>query len=94
MDLSQFDTEVLLARGKYSTVRAEHERLKIELQKLCSSIQGDLNAVLKAATGNTPVDCSEGIESIRETLNSILSIASQCGVLVQQKEELKLIAYP
>ena len=49
MDLTTISDSVLLARGKYSTVRAAHEDAKKQLQILCGKLSSIGSQILRQA---------------------------------------------
>lgn len=60
MDLTTIPDSVLLARGKYSTVRAEHEDAKKQLQILCGNLSSVGSQILRSAQPDNDAVLHEG----------------------------------
>lgn len=97
MDFSTIPDSVLLARGKYSTVRAEHEDAKKQLQIHCGQLGSVAAQVLRAMQPDNdaePGSVAELLACGRNTLNAMETIALQVQALAAQRAELKPIAWP
>ncbi|MBV8060809.1 MAG: hypothetical protein JO253_04705 [Alphaproteobacteria bacterium] len=98
MDLTTIPDEVLLARGKYSTVRAEHEDAKKSLQILCGKLTSAGTQLLRMAQpdGDGPMDTknvSMALQTARNTIGEIESCIAYIDSLAIQRAELKPIAW-
>jgi hypothetical protein len=97
MDISQIPETLLLARGRYSTLRAMHEDEMKRMQILCGQLQAGAAYVLKLVQ---PADDSEAIEvsailqQSRSVLDQIEESAKKIAELAAAKAALKPIAWP
>jgi hypothetical protein len=97
MDLSTIPDSVLLARGKYSTIRAEHEDAKKQLQVHCGQLGSVAAQVLRAMQPDNdaePESVADLLAAGHNTLNAMETIALQIQALATQRAELKPIAWP
>jgi len=96
IDLSTLSTEVLTARGAYSTVRAAHEDSKKELQILCGQLSAAAAHILRRMQPDND-DVPESIESLlasaRNTMVSIEACTQRIESLARQRMELKQAAW-
>jgi hypothetical protein len=96
IDLNQISDAVLLARGCYATVRAEHEDAKKQLAVLCGQL-GAVNAqVLRRMQPDhdeVPESVSDLITAGRNTLDKMAESAALIESLAQQRAELKQSAW-
>jgi hypothetical protein len=96
MDLQNIPDDLLMARGKYSTIRAAHED---ELKRL-SVLTGQLSAfgsqVLRwmQPEEGVPQDISGLLKDARHTIGQIEQCAATISELAAQKAELKPRAWP
>lgn len=90
-DLSAVDAELLLARGKYATVRGACEDAIKALQKQAGELQSIPSIVLRKAQEG------ERVDNLLETFDKVLSdVKRQCEIvfdLYHQKEALKTDAW-
>ena len=96
MDLQTIPDDLLLARGRYSTVRAAHEDQLKRLQVLTgqlSAFGSQMLRFMQPADGE-PCDITGLIKDAKHTLESIEACASGINELAQQRAELKPIAWP
>lgn len=94
MDLTTIPDSVLLARGKYSTVRAEHEDAKKQLQILCGRLSSIGSQILRQAqpSGEQELhsgDVAEQIMAGRVALDEIQACIANIEQLQAQRKALK-----
>jgi len=96
MDLSAISDDLLLARGRYSTVRAAHED---ELKRL-SILTGQLSAIgsqtlriMQPADGE-PCDIGALLKDARTTVDAIEQCSVRIIELAVQRKALKAEAWP
>jgi len=87
LDLTAFDNDVLLARGKYATVRGAREDAVKALQVQCSQLQSIPSIVLRHVQEGQTVDellaqVDTVVAAIKEQVVTVLD-------LHRQKEALK-----
>lgn len=98
MDLTTIPDSVLLARGKYSTVRAAHEDAKKSLQILCGKLISTGTQVLRMAQpdGDAPINAESvatALQTARSTVDEIESCIAYIEALAAQRAELKPLAW-
>lgn len=94
MDLTTIPDSVLLARGKYSTVRAEHEDAKKSLQILCGKLTSAGTQLLRMAQpdGDAKIDAanvSMALQTARNTVDEIEACIAYIDALALQRLALK-----
>lgn len=96
MDLSTIDPDLILARGKYSTVRSAHEDELKRLQILTGQLSAFGSQVLRwmQPAEGTPEDISGLLKDARHTIDQIEQCAGTISELAAQKAELKPVAWP
>lgn len=94
LNLDDISQEVLIARGKYSTVKGEHEEAKRKLHGLCSRLQIAMTVTLKRSTSNPPEDVSDEILQMRQLLDEIDRVTVRIESLSAQRKALKEAAWP
>jgi hypothetical protein len=98
IDLTTIPDETLIARGQYSTVRAEHEDAKKRLAILCGSFSSIAPQVLRLMQpdGDAAPDIAQVndlIASARVTLDKIDACVASIEGLAQQRAALKQAAW-
>jgi hypothetical protein len=90
------NVDLMVARGKYSTIRAEHEDAKKELQLLCSALMALPQQILKNGQDDEmKVDSAfELVKAAGEILKQLDRHLLVVKQLEQQRAELKLAAWP
>lgn len=96
IDLTKIDDETLMARGAYSTVRAEHEDEKKTLSILCGELMSIANKISRQVQplGDVvpdPVD--DLIGAARKTIDAMELSGHRIVALAQQKHGLKSQAW-
>ena len=97
LNLADIDQAVLLARGKYSSVRAALEDSKKDLQMLCGKMTSVSSQVLRKMQPDydaAPDSVADLMEIGRNTLQMMEATANQIESLARQKAELKPKAWP
>ena len=97
INFEKFDSEMLLARGKYSTVRKEHEQAKKELSQLVGKLTSCASQILRKMQpdfGDAPDDITDLLELGRWTISEMEKTAARITSLAQQKEDFRSIAWP
>lgn len=99
MDINELPTALLLARGKYASVRAEHEETKKRAQILCGSISAGAAQILRAVQpdNNAVIDAvhvASLIAAMRKALDEAEQCADMIGKLSALRAELKPMAWP
>lgn len=90
------NTELMLARGKYSTIRAEHESAKQQMQILVGTVTSLASQVLK---GVQPRDEAEVIDvghlltTMRFTTDEIDRCVMRIAELAKERAALKPLAW-
>lgn len=90
------DNELMIARGRYATVRSEHESLKAELAILCRRLSSSSQQILKRMQPNDgasslPID--ELIEDCMLAVKDIDATAGAIRSIEKQRFELKAVAW-
>jgi hypothetical protein len=96
IDLESISPTVLLARGQYSTVRAEHEDQKKSLQILCgklSSLSSQILRKMQPDNEGIPETVADLLTMGRWTLDEIENTTQQIESLAKQRAELKKEAW-
>jgi hypothetical protein len=98
MDLNAIPDSVLLARGKYSTVRAEHEDAKKSLQILCGKLTSAGTQLLRMAQPDGDVlvnaeNVATALQTARITVDEIEACIAYIDSLAAQRAELKPMAW-
>jgi len=96
MDLQTIPDALLLARGKYSTIRAAHEDQLKRLQILTGQLSSAGSQILRLMQpeDGEPCDISGLLKDARATIDQIQQCADQINELATQKAELKPKAWP
>lgn len=90
------DTDLMLARGKYSTIRAEHNDCLKKLSMLTGSLSSVSAQVLYAAQPKDEaqaIDVSAALGMGRGLLDEIDRCCMRIAELAKQRAELKPIAW-
>lgn len=96
MDLQTIPDDLLLARGRYSTVRAAHEDQLKRLQVLTgqlSAFGSQMLRFMQPADGE-PCDIAGLLKDARSTVDQIESCAGAINELAAQRAELRPKAWP
>lgn len=98
-NLDDWPEDLLIARGKYATVRSEHEDEKKKMQILCGSLAATAAQVLRAVQPDNDVPHDEKavhnlLESCRAAVGMIEACAEEVRRLALLRAELKPIAWP
>jgi hypothetical protein len=96
MDISQVSDEVLMARGRYATVRSAHEDEKMRLSGYTGQLTAYSSQILKELQKDAPDHAEVGLllYTCRNCLDSIEQTSGRIADLAAQRAELKLIAWP
>lgn len=96
MDLENLPADLLLARGRYSTVRAAHEDELKRLQVLTGQLSAFGSQMLRwmQPSDGQPEDLSGLLKDARTTIDSIERCAATISELAAQKGALKPVAWP
>lgn len=96
IDLTKIDDETLIARGKYSTIRAAHEDSKKQLSVLCGELSATASKVLhqmQPSNDEMPVPVAGLIAAGRATLDEMDVCTQRILGLAQQKQDVKPLAW-
>jgi len=96
MDLSTFDQELLLNRGRYATIRSAHEDQLKRLPILTGQLSSAGSQILKwmqPAEGESS-DISGLLKDARSTIDEIEECARLINELAKQRAELRPKAWP
>lgn len=96
MDLAAIDSEILLARGRYATVRGQHEDKKKELSMLCGQLQACASQLLRRMqpdNDEVPMTPDDVIKTAYEALGAIATCATEIEALARQRADLKQTAW-
>ena len=91
------DTDLMLARGKYSTLNAEHREIMKKLQMLTGSLSSVSAQVLygvQPKDESQDIDVSAAIGMGRGLLDEIDRCVMRIAELAKQRTALKPIAWP
>lgn len=96
MDLSTFDPDLILARGRYSTVRSAHEDELKRLQILAGQLSSASSQILRfmQPADGQPCDISGLLKDALITLHQIEQCAATINELAAQRAELRTVAWP
>lgn len=96
IDFAEVSTDVMLARGQYSTVRAAHEDAKKELQILCGKLSSVASRTLRHMQPDNdaaPADFEQLLIEGRATLDQVGAACALITSLAQQRAALKPLAW-
>ncbi len=96
IDLTKIDDDTLMARGKYSTIRAAHEDEKKRLSVLCGELSSTATKVLRQMQPDgdeLPAPVAGLIATGRATLDEMDVCTQRIVGLAQQKQEVKQFAW-
>lgn len=96
MDLSIIPDDLLLARGRFSTVRAAHEDELKRLQQLTGQLSAFGSQVLRwmQPADGLPEDISGLLKDARSAIDQIEQCAATINELAAQRAELRTQAWP
>jgi hypothetical protein len=87
------DDQTLIARGKYSTLgRKRHEQLE-RLQKICTTVIGTANHIMRDAEQKPPTDLGP-LKLLEDCLHNAQNARALLLVLSVQMNELENEAWP
>jgi hypothetical protein len=90
------DDELMIARGRYSTVRGAHEDAKLALSKLCGQLGASAAQILRRMQPDSD-DVPERVEDLLEGCRNTLTLMDACVVeieeLAKQRAALKGAAW-
>ncbi|MDB5937473.1 MAG: hypothetical protein JWQ01_4817 [Massilia sp.] len=96
MNLDEIGDVVLLARGKYSTVRGAHEDAKKSLQMLCGQLSTAAVKVLRRMQPDND-DVPDSVDDLLSDARSTIVLMEKCVTeiesLAQQRSDLKAQAW-
>lgn len=87
------DVELMIVRGRYSTIRSRHEDLLKQLQIAAGSLTGVTSQVLKNAQEDGAA-VNALIDKARELIEAMQQITENVSHLAKQKAELRALAWP
>lgn len=97
VDLSTIPESILIARGQYSTVRAQHEDEKKTLQVLCGQLSSCASQVLRRMQPEHEEDHPDGVGKLIAAGRATLTLMEECTQriesLAKQRAELKTQAW-
>lgn len=96
-DLDTIDESLLIARGKYSTIRSEHEDAKKALQILCGELQSHSARILKHMqpdNDSVPDSVDAIFKAARITLDEMEVLVADMEQLAKQRSTLRPVAWP
>lgn len=97
INFEKYDSEMLVARGKYSTVRKEHEQAKKELSQLVGKLTSFASQILRKMQpdfDDEVADINDLLELAKWTIAEVEKTSSRISSLAQQKESLRSTAWP
>lgn len=97
MDIDQLPQSLLLARGRYSTLRAMHEDELKHLSMLCgqlSAISSQVLRLMQPADDSNVADVSTILQDGRMLLDRLEACSKNIVILAAKKAELKPQAWP
>lgn len=98
IDLDQIDPALILARGKYATIRSAHEEAKKQLQILCGGLSASSAQVLRAMQPDNGEPDMEHVRALlancRAAIEKIDTCADEIQALSEQRTALKPEAWP
>jgi hypothetical protein len=96
LNLDEIGDVVLLARGKYSTVRSAHEDAKKSLQILCGQLSTAAVKVLRRMqpdNDDVPDSVDDLVSGARNTIVLMEECVAEIESLAQQRSDLKAQAW-
>lgn len=98
IDLTSIDTETIIARGQYATVRSAHEDEKKNLSILCGQLSSTASQVLRymQPDGDATPEINgvlEMLSAARDTLTKIDVCVANIETLAMQRGALKQAAW-
>ena len=86
------NNELMIARGRYSTVRGQHEDAKLALSKLCGQLGATAAQVLRRMqpdNDDVPESVAELMEGCRNTLTLMDACVAEIEELAKQRAALR-----
>jgi len=96
LDFSTLSDEVLINRGKYSTVRARHEDSKKKLQVMCGELMCLSHKILNLGQSDDTEEIQESIlylEKQKELVEKVFDHLAFMQSLSHQRKSLKELAW-
>lgn len=98
MELDNLPPDLLMARGKYATIRSAHEDAKKRMGILCGSLSATASQILRAVQpDNDAIPDYADVDSKIQTCNSLVYQISECAAeiaeLAGQRAALKVTAW-
>jgi hypothetical protein len=90
------DIDLMIARGRYSTIRAAHEDAKHALSKLCGQLGATAAQVLRRMqpdNDDVPESVADLMEGCRNTLTLMDACVAEIEELAKQRATLKGAAW-
>lgn len=97
LDLNELPAELLINRGKYTSVRAAHEDALKAMQVKCGALAAAATAILRRVQiddDQEPSSVSDLLASARKLTDEIEQCAAEIDDLAKQRAELKPLAWP
>lgn len=99
MNLDDFSPDLLLARGRYATVRSEHENAKGRMAALCGEVASLSAQILRLTQPDNEAEpdrvaISNKLDQCRLLVEQIDAASIDIGMLAAQRAELKKSAWP
>lgn len=86
----------MLARGRFSTIRAQHEDRKKDLQRMCGELLSCASQVLRRMqpdNDDVPESVDVLLEKARQTIGAMAVCVNDLERLARQRQELKREAW-
>lgn len=95
IDFDTIDSQTVLYRGQYATVRSAHEAALKDLQITCSNLSGFATGILRAAQPDADQSFpdKEAFDQGRKIIDQIEQIATNVQSLHDQRKTLKKLAW-
>lgn len=98
-NLDDWPEDLLIARGKYATIRSEHEDAKKRAQILCGGLSATAAQVLRAVQPDNDAAHDEKavadlLAACRKAVDDIEDCSEQIRELALLRAELKPLAWP
>lgn len=99
IDIDSMDADLLLARGKYATVRSLHEDAKKQMQILCGGLSATAAQILRAVQpDNDALHDEQHVAQLIDACETALRNIEVCTLnireLAEQRAALKPLAWP
>lgn len=94
MNILDLPDDVLIARGKYSTLNSALRDKRADMAKICTQMQTILGMMLKHGSSDDAMTAMPFAQQMRELLAEWDGLMAGCHELVSEKLILREIAYP